>query len=170
MKARALMAVALALSVAWASSALAQQKKERKGRSKGQTIAGTLNEAAVAGDTVTWKITAEDGMDKELPMSTNIVVLYTEKGGQTRLTLIRVAGKKAPEAKGGRQVAQGTLSAVAADGNKFTVTVDVDGEKKAFSLTKRVRIMAREKAGATEALGIAPGGGRKKKGDGAEPR
>jgi len=162
-KTRVWVVVALAAAVAWSGLALAGEKKERKGRGKMAAVLGTLNEGAVAGETVTWKIAAEDGTDKELPMATNVVVIYSEKNGQNRVMQIRVAGKKAPEAKGKRLVAQGTLKAVAVAGRKATVTVTVDAADKDFILPVKVKIMAREKAdGTTQAMLIGPGGGRKK--------
>jgi len=166
-KTRVWVVVALAAAVAWSGLALAREKKERKG--KMAAVLGTLNEGAMAGETVTWKITAEDGTDKELPMATNVVVMYSEKNGQNRAMQIRVAGKKVPEAKGKRLVAQGTLKAVAVAGKKATVTVTVDAADKDFALPTKVKIMAREKAdGTTQAMAIGPGGGRKK-GGGDQP-
>ena len=169
MKTRALLVTALAVAVAWGSGALAGEKKERKGKGKAQQVVGTLNEATVADSTVTWKITAEDGTNKEFPMPTNVVVMYMERGGQNRAMQIRVAGKKVPEAKGKRLVAQGTLKAVGIEGNKVTVTVTVENEDKPFMLAKKVSITAREKGdGSTAAVAIAPAP-RKKKGEGDQP-
>ena len=170
MKTKALAVVALAIVVAWGTRGLAQEKKKGKGRGKAEQVAGTLTEAAVAGETVTWKITAEDGTEQALAMATNVVVMYAERNGQNRVMQIRVAGKKVPEAKGKRLVAQGTLKAVAIEGRMATVTVTVGAEDKAFQLPKKVRLMAREKADGTKAaIGIGPGGGRRKKGEGDQP-
>jgi hypothetical protein len=164
--------VALALAVALGTCALAGEKKERKERPKPQTTAGTLTGGAVAGETVTWKVAAEDGAAKEVPMATNVVVIYSDKNGQSRAQMIRVAGKKTPAAKGNRLVATGTLKAVAVEGRKATVTVTVEGEDKEFALGTKVKIMAREKNdGTVQAmmLSAAGGGGRKKKDAGDQP-
>jgi len=163
-----LLAIAFAAALAWTTGALAREggKKDKpagKGR-RGQVVTGTLAEATVAGDTVTWKVTADDGTTKELPMATNVVVTYGEKNGQNRVMQIRVAGKKTPEAKGKRLVAQGTLKSVTVAGNKATVTVTVDGADKDFLLAAKVKIACREKAGVTQAMSIGSAGGRKGKG------
>ena len=153
--------VALAVAVA-CGTAFAREKKEgAKGGGKMETVAGTFVSAAVEGETCTWKITAEDGTEKALPMATNVVVMYMEKGEQKRAMQIRVAGKKAPEAKGNRLVATGTLTGATAAGRGVTVTVKVEDKDVEFMLPKKVTLMVR----GDKALGIAPasGGGKKKK-------
>lgn len=152
--------VALVMAVA-CGSAFAREKKERAKGGKAETVAGTFVSAAVEGETCTWKITAEDGTEKSLPMATNVVVMYSEKNGKNRAMQIRVAGKKTPEAKGKRLVAAGTLTGAAAAGRAVTVTVKVEDKDVEFMLPKKVKLMVR----GDKALGIGPasGGGRKKK-------
>jgi len=172
-KRTALLVMAFAAVLVWTTGALAREGKKDKAEGKagkGEVVEGTLTEATVAGETVTWKVTAADGTTKELPMATNVVVTYSEKNGQNRAMQIQVAGKKTPEAKGNRLVATGTLKSVAVAGKKVTVTVTVDGADKDFLLTANVNVACREKAGATQATSVSPagGGGGKKKDKGGD--
>lgn len=179
-----MMLLALAAVVAWSGAALARdaEKKKKKDGGKGETVTGTLTEAKVDGETVTWKVkvTGEDD-PQELPMSTNVVAMYGEKDGVNRVMMIRVAGKKTPESKGKRLVAAGTLTKVEIADNLATITI---GETKVV-LPTAVKVMVREKGGTKQALMIGPAGkdrgerkpkgegqkkgGRKKKGGDAVP-
>ncbi len=167
----ALLTLVLAAAFACTSAVMAQDAEKKRKGGKGQTIAGTLNAAPVAGDTVTWNVTGEDGAAKDLPMTGEVVVMYGEKNGQNRAMQIRIKGKKVPEAKGKRLVATGTIKAVAVAGKQATVTLTTADGDKDFVLPTKVKVMCRDKGGVLQALGIGPGGGRRKKDDAAaEPK
>ena len=180
-----MMVVALAAAVAWSGAALARDaEKKKKADGKGATVTGTLTGATVTDDTVTWKVTGEDGAAQELPMASNVVAMYSDKNGVNHAMMIRVAGKKAPEAKGNRQVASGTIpkdGGVTIAGDQATIKI---GDTSVV-LPTAVKVMVRDKDGTKQAIMIGPAGKpkgdkqpkaegkkkgeRKKKGDDAPP-
>jgi hypothetical protein len=91
-----------------------------------------------------------------------------ERGGELRAVGIGPKGKKVPEAKGKRQVLQGTLVKAEAAGNQVNITVTVEGEEKSLSMSAKQRVMYRERGGTLKATRImAAGRGKREKG-GAE--
>jgi hypothetical protein len=144
----------VALSVALAGSALAREKKEKRERVKPTKVTGTFVSAELAGESVNWKLTLDEGGDKTFEMAANVVVMYSEKDGTNRARMLRAAGKKAPQAKGNTKVAQGTFVTAVAEGNKVVVTLSVDGAEQAFELSQKLGVMARD----DKALVIASAG------------
>jgi hypothetical protein len=162
--------VTLALAVALAGSALAREKKERKERAKPERIAGVCASASLEAGTVSLKVTVDNEGEKTVEMPANVVVMYSEKGGQKRVRTIRTAGKKAPEAKGNMQVVQGEITKAEKQGTSLAITVKTADGDQQFELPDKLTIMAREDDGKLKARGIAPGRRGGKKGGGRERR
>jgi len=167
---RVLVVAGMAVALALASGAVAGEKRKGKGKGKAQRVTGTFVSAEVAGEKVNWKITTdEDQAEKTFEMAAKVVVMYMERKGQNRAMQIRALGKKVPEAKGKRLVAQGTVEKAELQGNQLTVTVKLDaGESKPFLLGAKLTVAYREKGdGSLAALGIGSAR-RGKKGEGRQ--
>lgn len=159
--------VAAMVVATWASAG--QERKRDKGKRKGESATGLFVSAELAGEKTNWKITTEDDQaEKTFEMAAKVVVMYMERQGQNVALNIRPLGKRVPEAKGKRLVAQGTFVKAELQGNKVVVTVNVGegdaAEKKDFALSSRVRVAYRaKKDGTIAAMSISGAGGKGKR-------
>jgi len=159
-------ALALAAVVALASTATAREKgaKDKKaGKGGGTKVEGALTAAAVAGDEITWTVSAADG-EKTFSMAATVVVMVAEKNGQKQARMIRAAGKKDPKAKGNMTIVKGTFVSLAVQGNAATLTVKTDDGDQALPMGTKVAVSARERKGKTIAQAITVSAGKGKGG------
>ena len=171
--------VGLVAALAMAGSAVAGEPgAKKKGRGKGTKETGTFVSAAVDAETITWKLTAEDGTEKTYTMPAEVIVMFAERNEKKIARGIGPKGKKEPKVKGKAKLCIGTfLGKAESAGNRFTMTVNgkiltadaADAGEAAdhiFTMSTKLVVMTRERRGETMVMRItAARGPRKAKGD-----
>jgi hypothetical protein len=154
----------LVAAFAVGSVALAGEPGVPKEKPKGGHATGTFASATLEGENILWKINTE-GVEKTYEMGADVVVLYTEKGGQKNVASIGSKGRRAVEAKGKQQVAEGKFVKAALEGGKVSITVKVADAEQIFVLTQEVSVSYREKQGKLLANRITPAAKKERKGE-----
>jgi len=131
----------LALAGFVAAVVLAGQAFAGGKREKPEDANGKFVSAALAAETIQWKLAMEaDGVEKTFDMAADVCVTYTEKNGQKRASSIAPPGKKAPEAKGNRLVASGKFVKAEFQGKQVAVTVKVADQEQVFLIGQALTV------------------------------
>lgn len=125
---RTLAAVAVALTVAWATMAHAGEQRARPSRAMGAFVS-----AEIAGDVVNWQLDlVEKGGQKTYEMTVDVQAQYVEKDGVKEASSIRRTGGRSRPPREGTQVLAGKFVSAKLQGEKVLVTITpAEGENPA---------------------------------------
>lgn len=129
--------------LAVAGVALAGGRKEQNAPKEGGGVFISATPKAEGG-ALDLKMALDNEGERVFELPARVAVMYLEQNEKKLVRMIRVPGRRAPEAKGNALIAQGTLTKAELQGNRVLVTLKVgEGDKAAdqqFTMASRLEI------------------------------